>query len=128
MTRVLWTIWACWSAMMTVASAKTVKPSQVPARHVKLLYVMEYDGKTDWEPVQPKKGVTDEALAWLLGLHDRLTVTLERPLGDELMARRCHDLLSTANAAIMCNICRPCWLTTNSLTPTLARPACDSNA
>ena len=95
MIRVPWTIWACWSAIVTVASATAVTPSQLPARHAKLLYVMEYDGKFDWEPVQLRTGVTNEALDWLLGLHDRLTVTLERPLGDELMARRCHILIFT---------------------------------
>ena len=86
------TAWTCWSAIMTLAAAEAITPtvvrppSQVPARPVKLLYVMEYDCKFDWEPVHPEKGVTDEVLAWLMGLHDRLTVTAERPLGEDLMA------------------------------------------
>lgn len=57
-------------------------------RRLKLLYVMEYDGKLDWQPVQLEKGLTDDLLAWLINLHDRLTMTSQQSLGEELMASR----------------------------------------
>ena len=49
---------------------------------------MEYDGKLDWQPVQLDKGLTDNLLAWLINLHDRLTMTNQQPFGEELMASR----------------------------------------
>ena len=54
-----------------LAAAEAVTPTPVPLQvqePVKLLYVMEYDCKFDLEPVHPEKGVTDEVLAWLMGL------------------------------------------------------------
>ena len=48
---------------------------------------MEYDCVFDWEPVKLEAGVTDEVLAWLLGLKDRLTVTSQQALGEDLMVR-----------------------------------------
>ena len=49
---------------------------------------MEYDGKLDWQPVPLEKGLTDDVLAWLINMRDRLTMTTQRPLGEELMASR----------------------------------------
>lgn len=51
----------------------------------KLLYVMEYDCIFDWEPVKLEHGVTNGVLAWMARLQDRLTVTSQTPLGQELM-------------------------------------------
>ena len=48
---------------------------------------MEYDCIFDWEPVKLQTGVTDDVLAWMLNLQDRLTVTSQNPLGEELMVR-----------------------------------------
>lgn len=66
------------------AGAATV---QTPSKRqeLKLLYVMEYDCMFDWEPVSLEPKLTDGVLAWMLNLHDRLTVTSETPLGEELM-------------------------------------------
>lgn len=87
-------VWACWSAaFLSVAAAHSDSdtlaqtPSQSGSgRRLKLLYVMEYDCQFDWEPVQLEKGLTDEVLAWLMSLHDKLTMTTQQPLGKELMA------------------------------------------
>ena len=46
---------------------------------------MEYDCIFDWEPVSLGRGVTDDVLAWLAGLKDRLTVTSQKPSGEDLM-------------------------------------------
>ena len=93
MPRALWVIRACWSAaFLTVAAAHAGSdtlartPSEDSGRRLKLLYVMEYDCQFDWEPVQLEKGLTDEVLAWLMSLPDRLTMTTQQPLGEELMA------------------------------------------
>ena len=51
---------------------------------LKFLYVMDYDVMFDWEPVLLEKGVTDGLVAWLTKLRDRLTVTVEKPLGEQL--------------------------------------------
>lgn len=50
----------------------------------KLLYVWEYDCIFDWEPVQVTDELAANMIAWLLDLHDRLTVTLQKPLGEDL--------------------------------------------
>ncbi len=99
MPRALWVPWACWSAaFLAVAAAHAGSdtlaraPSEDSGRRLKLLYVMEYDCQFDWEPVQLEKGLTDEVLAWLMSLHDRLTMTTQQPLGQELMAS-CLDAL-----------------------------------
>ncbi len=64
----------------------TASESDLTARHPKLLYIMEYDCKFDWEPVKLERGLTDDVVAWLLNLQDRLTVTAEQPV--ELMVRQ----------------------------------------
>ena len=80
---------ACWLAFALAAAAASVSSAQAEAetepvlwqttsRQPKLLYVMEYDCIFDWEPVKVEAGVTDEVLAWLLSLKDRLTVTYQR--------------------------------------------------
>ena len=51
----------------------------------KLLYVWEYDCIFDWEPVQVRDDLTASAISWLLSLHDRLTVSRHKPLGEDLM-------------------------------------------
>ena len=51
----------------------------------KLLYVWEYDCVFDWELVQVKDDLTASAISWLLSLHDRLTVSRHKPLGEDLM-------------------------------------------
>ncbi len=93
MPRALWVVWACWSAaFLAVAAAHAGSDTLArtlpkdSGRRLKLLYVMEYDCQFDWEPVQLEKGLTDEVLAWLMSLHDRLTMTTQQPLGQELMA------------------------------------------
>lgn len=54
---------------------------------MKFLYVMDYDGLFDWEHVLLEKGVTDGLVAWVTKLRDRLTVTVEKPLGEQLKVR-----------------------------------------
>jgi len=90
MPRALWLMWAAFTVFTSLANSETLvqSPLQDPGRRLKLLYVMEYDGKLDWQPVQLEKGLTDDVLAWLISLHDRLTMTIQRPLGEELMASR----------------------------------------
>ncbi len=89
MPRALWFLWAAFVALTAQATQTFVQSTlQDPGRHLKLLYVMEYDGKLDWQPVQLETGLTDDVLAWLINLHDRLTMTSQQPLGEELMASR----------------------------------------
>ena len=57
----------------------------------KLLYVMEYDCVFDWEPVKLEQGVTNGVLAWMMQLQDRLTLTSQTPLGQELMVSLLSD-------------------------------------
>lgn len=96
----LWLVWACCSVALRVPAAadaaidgltpETSNASnslQGHGRHLKLLYVMEYDCIFDWEPVKLQTGVTDDVLAWMLNLQDRLTLTSQNPLGEELMVR-----------------------------------------
>ena len=59
------------------------KALRTPAKP-KLLYVMEYDCMFDWEPVKLEQGVTNGVLAWMTQLQDRLTLTSQTPLGQEL--------------------------------------------
>ena len=56
-----------------------------PNSSPKLLYVWEYDCIFDWEPVQVRDDLTASAISWLLSLHDRLTVSRHKPLGEGLM-------------------------------------------
>ena len=58
---------------------------ELRTRPLKLLYVMEYDCMFDWEPVHLEKGLTDDMITWMLNLQDRLTVTAQQPLGEELV-------------------------------------------
>lgn len=90
MPRALWVLWAIFVALTAQADSETLvqRTLQDPGRRLKLLYVMEYDGKLDWQPVQLEKALTENVLAWLINLHDRLTMTSQRPLGKELMASR----------------------------------------
>ena len=100
------TVWAWWSAAVltlaaAVAASKVCTPTASEARtkRLKLLYVMEYDCIFDWEPVKLERGVTDEVMVWLLNLQDRLTMTSEQPLGEELMVRL---LVTPAKPAFDC--------------------------
>ena len=79
------------------------------------------DCKFDREPMQPEKGVTDKVLAWLMGLHDRQTVTAKRPFGEEFPGR------SSATAAVMYSSCRLCW-PANSSSDSIPHNACDNKA
>lgn len=90
MPRALWFVWAAFIALTAQAKSETFVQSNLPdpGRRLKLLYVMEYDGKLDWQPVQLEKRLTDDLLAWLINLHDRLTMTSQQTLGEELMASR----------------------------------------
>ncbi|KAL0054257.1 hypothetical protein WJX82_006194 [Trebouxia sp. C0006] len=87
MPRALWFVWAAFIALTAQAKSETFVQSNLPdpGRRLKLLYVVEYDGKLDWQPVQLEKGLTDDLLAWLINLHDRLTMTSQQYLGEELM-------------------------------------------
>lgn len=58
-------------------------PAHTPTPN--LLYVMEYDCMFDWEPVKLEEGLTNGVLAWMTQLQDRLTLTSQSRLGDELM-------------------------------------------
>ncbi|DBA98213.1 TPA: hypothetical protein ACH3X1_001139 [Trebouxia sp. C0004] len=101
MPRALWIMWAVFIAFTSQANSETLvrSPLQDPGRRLKLLYVMEYDGKLDWQPVQLEKGLTDDVLAWLTNLRDRLTMTIQRPRGEELMIPITWWVPEVANAA-----------------------------
>ena len=71
-------------------AASPPKALRTPAMP-KLLYVMEYDCMFDWEPVKLEQGVTNGVLAWMKQLQDRLTLTSQTPLGQELMVSLLSD-------------------------------------
>lgn len=84
-------------ALLTTTAVTLADPAAGPPRALrtpampKLLYVMEYDCMFDWEPVKLEQGVTGGVLAWMTQLQDRLTLTLQTPLGKELMVSlKCH--------------------------------------
>ncbi|KAA6425351.1 MAG: hypothetical protein FRX49_04844 [Trebouxia sp. A1-2] len=53
MPRALWVLWAIFVALTAQADSETLvqRTLQDPGRRLKLLYVMEYDGKLDWQPI-----------------------------------------------------------------------------
>ena len=80
------------AALLAAAAGIFADPTKVqtlrtpPERQeLKLLYVMEYDCMFDWEPIIREQQLTDGVLAWMMNLRDRLTVTAQTPLGEELM-------------------------------------------
>ena len=58
-----------------------------------LLYVLEYDGRFDWEPVHLSDPDTPAVLGWLLNLSDRLTV--ESHASQDLMVNTTFRLSMT---------------------------------
>lgn len=56
-----------------------------------LLYPFEYDSHSDWELV-PYDDASVEVVTWIMGLTDRLTVSRQLPLGQDLMVWFCRDI------------------------------------
>lgn len=98
------------AALLAAAAGTFADPAKVqtlrtpPKRQeLKLLYVMEYDCMFDWEPISLEQELTEGVLAWMTNLHDRLTVTSQMPLGEELMVslNRCYKA-DIHNDAVFC--------------------------
>lgn len=94
-------------ALLTTTAGTLADPSASPPKALrrpampKLLYVMEYDCMFDWEPVKLEQGVTNGVLAWMTQLQDRLTLTSQTPLGQELVV----SLNSLQAGLLAANIC-----------------------
>lgn len=74
---------------------------------------MPVDCIFDWEPVQLQDELTvSKLVSWLLGLHDRLTVTCQHPLGEELMVYLYSQQLRRAELTPY-----PCCCSTKILQP-----------
>lgn len=66
------------------ASAPVGRTVQSTANHQQILYTFEYDNHPhDWELV-PYQNVSAGPVRWMMGLKDRLTVSREVPLGQDL--------------------------------------------
>ena len=67
------------------AGAVTIVDQQTTAKQQQLLYTFEYDNHPhEWELV-PYDDASFGAVRWMMGLKDRLTVSRELPLGQDLM-------------------------------------------
>ena len=79
------------AALLTSTAAHLADPAAEPVKILRtpatprLLYVFEYDGSSDWETVTLDQGAKNGVLAWMMQLQDRLTLTTQTPLGEELM-------------------------------------------
>lgn len=68
--------------------------------HPDLLHVWEYDTLWDWERVHLHDPATPGAVAWILGLSDRLTQILTEPLGLPLMVSDASLKISASQASV----------------------------
>lgn len=85
-------LWMCsvigWYLLLWLGSSRAWNPFartvQSTAKHQQLLYTFEYDNHPyDWELV-PYDNATAGPVKWMMGLKDRLTVSRELPLGQNL--------------------------------------------
>lgn len=63
--------------------------SKASSAGIPSLYVWEYDNQFDWEPVRSDNWMTTQVIKWLCSLRDRLTVSLDKPLGEPLLVCAC---------------------------------------
>ena len=83
------------AALLADPAAEPPKMPWTPATP-KLLFVLEYDSFVDWEAVTLEQGVTDDVLAWMMQLQDRLTLTTQTPLGEKLLVcLSCYDTVTS---------------------------------
>ena len=55
---------------------------------IQILHVLECEGPQEWQPVN----ATDSVVIWMRDLTDRLTVTDDRPHGEDLTVQHLHYL------------------------------------
>lgn len=55
---------------------------------IQILHVLECEGPQEWQPVN----ATDSVVIWMRALTDRLTVTDDRPHGEDLTVHNLHYL------------------------------------
>ena len=69
------------SGSASVPAGRTI---QSTGKHQQILYAFEYDNHPfDWELV-PYEDVSAGPVRWMMGLKDRLTMSREHPLGQDL--------------------------------------------
>ena len=67
------------------AANQEFKPANASTPCPDVLFVLEYDGKFDWELVQINDPWFSSFVTWLLGLSDRLTQSASDPVGADMM-------------------------------------------